>query len=145
MLVTNPKKEFTIPKDVDSIKKAILSIPEKEPTKYVLHSDDAFLNQIKIHEKGHFFDSGYFIDFGFRKISEAETGVTLEISKKLGAIDTPAEIHNANHIIKEIEAKFSAYLSSNVDSQGKAVIPNNGGCLVFILIPALYVVYHFFY
>ncbi|HEX2629481.1 MAG TPA: hypothetical protein VHM26_10720 [Chitinophagaceae bacterium] len=138
MLASNPKKEFTIPKDVDFIKKAILSIPEKEPTKYVLHSDDALLNQIKIHEKGQLFDSGYFIDFGLKKISETETTVTIEISKKLGAIDTPTEVHNANHIIKEIEGKFSAYLS------GKEIIKNDG-CVVFILIPALYLVYQLFH
>lgn len=131
MLSTNPKKEFTISYEINAIKAAVLNIVDKEPSKYALINDDIVLNQIRIHEKGILMDVGYHIDFSFRKKTDTETDISIEVSRKIGAIDNKNEIHNSNYILKEITDKFSSYLSGKVDVEtGKAVIPKNDGCIV---------------
>lgn len=142
MFAPNPKKEFTIAYDLDSIKKAIHNIINKEPAKYSLVNDDPVLNQIRFHEKITAWDTGYHIDFLFRKISDNETNVIVEVSRKMGAISNDSEVHNSNYIIKEVTDKFSSYLSGKVNAEtGKAEIPKNEGCfaiLVFLIIAVAY-------
>lgn len=138
MQVSNPKREFTINYDIAAIKKAVLSIISNEPAKYILVNDDQVLNQIRIKEKGILMDVGYHIDFSFRKKSDSETDVAIEVSRTIGAIDNKNEIHNSNYILKEITDKFSSYLSGKVDATGKAEIPKNDGCIgVFAVLIAI--------
>jgi hypothetical protein len=132
MISQNPKREFTIAFDIPAIKKAVFEIVNKEPHNYILVNDDTVLNQIRIHEKGQLMDVGYHIDFAYKKVSETETTVLVEVSRKIGAVDTPQEVHNANYILKEITDKFSSYLSGKVDASGKAQIPKNDGCMLVV-------------
>lgn len=136
MISTNPKREFTLQVNVNAVITAIFSIVQKEPSKYTLVNDDTVLSMIRIHEKGILMDVGYHIDFIYKKKTETETDVVIEVSRKIGAIDSPTEIHNANYILKEITDKFSAYLSGKVNAEtGKAEIPKNDGCIgVFTLL-----------
>lgn len=133
----NPKREFTINYDVEAIKKAVFSIVDKETHKYVLVSDDQVLNQVRIRQKGVLLDSGYHIDFLYKKRGAVETDLVIEVSRPVGAVDTPTEIHNANYILKEIAEKFSAYLSGNVDDAGKAKTAGNAGCMLFVIVAAV--------
>ena len=126
----NPKKEYNISFDIDACKKAVHKIIQLEPEKYTLVNDDSILNQIRFHEKFPLLDIGYHIDFGFKKISDTETNVNIEISRKMGTINNRHEVHNSNYILKEVTDKFSSYLSGKTDIQtGKAVIPKNDGCI----------------
>lgn len=133
MFAANPTKEFTVSFPELEVREAIKKIIKAEPSKYSLVKEDEILNEIRIHEKITAWDQGYHIDFVLKKISNSETAVRLEVSRKVGALDEKHEIHNANYIVKEISDKFSAYLSGNVDSSsGKANIPENKGCILLI-------------
>jgi len=123
----NPKKEFNLKFNEESIKEAILKIPNMEPNDYSLVKNDIILNEIRIHRKGQLLDLGYHVDFTLSKISDEETKVAVEVSRNLGAINTSSEVSISNNILKSITSKFSAYLSGDVNKEtGKANVTPQG-------------------
>lgn len=130
----NPTKEFIIPKSIEEVRKAILKLNEAEPTYYVLERDNKMLNQITLHQKGSMLDVGYHIDFLLKKISEEETKVNIEISRRMGSINTGGEMSIANNSMKTITDKFTAFLEGNVDEYGKAKVPANTGCALILIV-----------
>jgi carbon monoxide dehydrogenase subunit G len=138
----NPKKEFTVNYPIDKVKEAIHKLNATEPDYYVIVSDSAALNQIRIHQKGSFLDMGYHVDFEMQKVSDNETKVTIEISRNAGTINTAAEMSIANNSMKSITNKFGAFLEGNVDpATGKPNLPQPTGCIVFVIIGAAYLIY----
>jgi len=142
MITANPKNEFVLDFDRDPIRRAVFSIVQKEPEKYILVNDDTVLHRIRLHEKGILLDVGYHIDFVLEIMSDSQTKVQIIVSRKIGAIDNQTEVHNSNYILKEITDKFSSYLSGKVDESGKAVIPKNDGCIGVLVL--LILVSYFF-
>lgn len=140
----NPKKEFTVNYPIENVKEAIRKLNTSEPDYYVIVSDSAALNQIRIHQKGGFLDMGYHVDFELQKVADSETKVTIEISRNAGTINTAAEMSIANNSMKSITNKFGAFLEGNVDPEtGKPNLPQPTGCILFIILGAGLLVYMF--
>jgi hypothetical protein len=67
------------------------------------------------------------------KVSENETKVVVEVSRNLGTINTQGEVSIASNSLKSATAKFSAFLSGDVDTAtGKPNIPQQGCMLAMI-------------
>lgn len=138
----NPKKEFVVNYPIENVKEAIRKLNITEPDYYVIVSDSAALNQIRIHQKGSFLDMGYHVDFELQKVADNETKVTIEISRNAGTINTESEMAVANNSMKSITNKFGAFLEGNVDPKtGKPNLPAPSGCMIFILIATGYFIY----
>jgi hypothetical protein len=144
MFAANPKKEFTLSYSIEQVKEAIHKSINSDPGYWKLVSDDAVLNQIRIHQKGVLMDMGYHIDFDLTKLSDTETKVVIEVSRNVGAINTASEVTIAGNSLKTIASTLSAFLSGNVDEKGKAKIQQNTGCLLFIVAgSAISMLYYF--
>lgn len=133
-MFANPKKEFVVNFDMDTVRQAALKLNETEPDYYVLVKDDKILNQIRFHQKGVLLDPGYHVDFDLTKISDTETKVVVEISRNLGTINSTSEVSISNNSLKSVTSKFSSFLSGDVDpTTGKANVPQQG-CVVLLFL-----------
>jgi hypothetical protein len=131
--INNPTASFTIQKSKPEIFDAVKKIAEAEKYKYSVVNEDHVLNRISLREAAVIGNNGYNIEFTLTKISDNEFAVKIETSRERGGLDTQAEVHNANYILKEVTDKFSSYLSGNVNEQGVANIPNRGtGCMLVL-------------
>jgi hypothetical protein len=133
-MFANPKKEFVVNFDMDSVKQAVLKLNTAEPNYYVLVKDDKILNQIRFHQKGVLLDPGYHVDFDLTKVSETETKVVVEISRNLGTINSSTEVSISNNSLKSVTNKFSSFLSGDVNpTTGKANVPQQGCMIILIM------------
>jgi hypothetical protein len=133
-MFANPKKEFVVNFDMDTVRQAALKLNVTEPDYYVLVKDDKILNQIRFHQKGVLLDPGYHVDFDLTKVSDIETKVVVEISRNLGTINSSSEVSISNNSLKSVTSKFSSFLSGDVDpTTGKANVPKQG-CVVTLII-----------
>lgn len=133
-MFANPKKEFVVNFDMDTVRQAALKLNETEPDYYVLVKDDKILNQIRFHQKGVLLDPGYHVDFDLTKVSDTETKVVVEISRNLGTINSTSEVSISNNSLKSVTSKFSSFLSGDVDpTTGKANVPQQG-CVVLLFL-----------
>lgn len=106
----NPKKEFAVSYPLDHVRSAILKLPETDPKSYVLQSNIEVLNQINLHQRGGYFDTGYHIDFVLTKISGMETKVVIEISRPSSVIRTWREMTVSSNNMKLLTERFAALL-----------------------------------
>ncbi|AZB30153.1 hypothetical protein [Chryseobacterium balustinum] len=138
--IPNPKKTIQVDFPLEKIKNSILNIPLLNKN-YRFSSSNEIFNQFTF-ESFEFLSIGVYLDFHLNSISENKTEINLEIRRKIGSFNQPAEITNANiHIDKLF--KYVAQLTSMSDDditllkQRTVIQPpvkKNGGCLKIGLI-----------
>jgi hypothetical protein len=132
--INNPKKEFSVNFSIDEVKAGILKLEKKD---CVIEKNDAILNEIVFHDK-EALGFGYNVSFTLEKLSDTETKVVIEVSRKSSAINSSSEVATANNKLKRFANEFSSAMSGNP-------IPKSAGCMsiiipVFMALVACYLV-----
>jgi hypothetical protein len=128
--IPNPKKEFTVNYPLDKVKDAVLKL---ENPYCVIEKIDEILNEIVFHDKDKL-GFGYHVSFAFEKVSEDETKVVIEVSKRLTALNTSSEVSIANNKLKRFANEFSSSLS------GKPIEKPSGCASVLALLIIVFTV-----
>ncbi|QOW09562.1 hypothetical protein Q73A0000_03875 [Kaistella flava (ex Peng et al. 2021)] len=138
--IPNPKKTIQVDFPIEKIKKSILNIPLLNKN-YRFSSSNEIFNQFTF-ESFEFLSVGVFLDFHLNSISENKTEINLEIRRKIGSFNQPAEITNANNHIDKL-FKYIAQLTSMNDEEIESLkqkinttppIKKKNGCLKIGLI-----------
>lgn len=138
--IPNPKKTIQVDFPLEKIKNSILNIPLLNKNYRFSSSNDIF-NQFTF-ESFEFLSIGVFLDFHLNSISENKTEINLEIRRKIGSFNQPAEITNANIHIDKLFKYIGQLTSMSNDEitllkQRTVIQPpvkNTGGCLKIGLI-----------
>lgn len=88
------KKTIQVDFPLEKIKNSILNIPLLNKN-YRFSSSNEVFNQFTF-ESFEFLSIGVYLDFHLNSISESKTEINLEIKRKIGSFNQPAEITNAN-------------------------------------------------
>jgi hypothetical protein len=120
--IPNPKKTIQVDFPIEKIKNSIKNIPLMNKN-YKFNSSNDIFNQYTF-ESYEFLSMGVFLDFHLNSINENKTEINLEIRRKMGSFNQPAEITNANNHIDKL-FKYIAHLTTLTDTEIDALIEKN--------------------
>lgn len=148
--IPNPKKTIQVDFPIEKIKNSILNIPLLNKN-YKFSSSNEIFNQFTF-ESFEFLSIGVFLDFHLNYINENKTEINLEIRRKIGSFNQPAEITNANIHIEKL-FKYIAQLTLMTNDEVTLLrqttvtqppVKKTGGCLKIGLIILGCIVVSFF-
>lgn len=125
--IPNPKKEFSVPINIDRVMEFAKMIPEvsqfrrdntdgsllkKFAGTYTLKNYDEFLKQVVYHSK-ETLSMGSNITISLEEVDDNKTKVHIEIAREMGSFDEPSEIQQANNDMNNITTYLSALCNPN--------------------------------
>ena len=100
-MISNPKKNVVLDRNISEIKTAIKRIPSYFNEKYTVEAENELLNQYTF-KAFELLSLGVFVDINLNSLSETKTDIIIEIKRRFGAFDTEVEVSNANDHIKNM-------------------------------------------
>jgi hypothetical protein len=123
----NPSKEFSVKFSISDVKEAILKLQNKD---CILVKNDTILNEIILHDK-ELVSAGSNVSFILKEIDATETNIKIEVSRRMGAINSQVEAGNMQRKIERFSSDFSSYLSGEEPKKAQGCA---GKSAVFILV-----------